>query len=122
MDYCGVYAPAERPERALALLEQVEMTAQAHALPSALSGGEQQRVAIARALATDPPLLAADEPTGNLDSRTAELILSLFEQLVGEGKTLLMVTHDEELAQRAQRTVVLADGEIVQDGCGRGSA
>jgi putative ABC transport system ATP-binding protein len=115
MDYCRVHPPAERPERAMYLLELVNMADQAHKLPSALSGGQLQSIAIARALANDPPILAADEPTGNLDSRAAESVLRLFENLVGGGKTILMVTHDAELAGRAQRTVVLADGEIVDE-------
>jgi putative ABC transport system ATP-binding protein len=115
MDYCGLYAPGERAERAMALLEQVEMADHAHQLPSALSGGQQQSVAIARALANDPPILAADEPTGNLDSRTAASVFRLFEDLADGGKTILMVTHDNELAVRAQCTLVLADGEIVEE-------
>ncbi len=98
------------------LLELVGITAQAHKLPSAVSGGEQQRAAIARALANDPPIIAADEPTGNLDSKTAGAVFELFETLVGEGKTILVVTHDRELARRVGRTVTLADGEIVTDG------
>jgi putative ABC transport system ATP-binding protein len=115
MDYCQVYSPGERPERALYLLEQVGMAGYAHELPSALSGGQQQSVAIARAMATDPPILAADEPTGNLDSKTAEVVFRLFETLVGSGKTILMVTHDSDLAARAQATLVIADGEIVDE-------
>ena len=87
----------------------------AHQLPSALSGGQQQSIAIARALANDPPILAADEPTGNLDSRTTESVFHLFENLVNSGKTILMVTHDNDLAKRAQRTIVLADGKIVAE-------
>ena len=115
MDYAGLYAPSKRPERAMRLLEQVEMTEHAHDLPAALSGGQQQRVAIARALANDPPLVTADEPTGNLDSQSARSVLKLFHRLVGEGKTILMVTHDRDLAAQAQRTMELADGEIVGD-------
>jgi putative ABC transport system ATP-binding protein len=115
MDYCQVYARAERPERAMHLLEKMSMADCAHELPSALSGGQQQSVAIARALATDPPILAADEPTGNLDSKSAELVLRLFEDLVDSGKTILMVTHDKDLAKRAQSTLVLADGEISEE-------
>ena len=88
----------------------------AYKLPSALSGGEQQRVAIARALANDPPILVADEPTGNLDSRTAASVLELFERLVAHGKTILMVTHDNDLTRRAARIITLADGEIVDRG------
>jgi len=115
MDYCQVHPPNERPARAMALLEQVDMADYAHELPSALSGGQQQSIAIARALATDPPILTADEPTGNLDSRTAEVVFHLFENLVASGKTILMVTHDNDLAARAQTTLVIADGEIVDE-------
>ncbi len=113
MDYGQRYPRHERPERALHLLAQVGMADYAHQLPLALSGGQQQCIAIARALANDPPILAADEPTGNLDSITAETVLRLFENLVDSGKTILMVTHDNDLARRAQRTIVLADGLIV---------
>ena len=115
MDFCNMYSMRERRERAMHLLEQVEMARHAHKLPSAVSGGEQQRVAIARAVANDPPILAADEPTGNLDSKTAEPVFQLFERLVDEGKTILMVTHDRDLAKQATRTVLLADGEIIDD-------
>ncbi len=114
MDFCNMFARRERKQRALHLLEQVELADQANKLPSALSGGQQQRVAIARALANDPPILLADEPTGNLDSKTAESVFNLFENLVGQGKTILMVTHDQDLAERVSRTVVIADGEIVE--------
>jgi putative ABC transport system ATP-binding protein len=113
MDFCHVYATRERRERARRLLEQVEMTEHTGKLPSALSGGEQQRVAIARALANDPPIVVADEPTGNLDSRTAAAVFDLFESLVQQGKTVLVVTHDRELVKRIGRVVHLADGEIV---------
>jgi len=115
MDFCAMYSPAERPERALHLLEQVEMADQANKLPAALSGGQQQRVAIARALANDPPILAADEPTGNLDSKTADAVFSLFEQLVDEGKTIIMVTHDNDIAARVRRSLHVSDGEIVEE-------
>jgi putative ABC transport system ATP-binding protein len=115
MDYGGRYSQAERPERAMHLLDQMGMADYAHELPSALSGGQQQSIAIARASANDPPILVADEPTGNLDSKTAESVFRLFEDLTGRGKTILMVTHDNELARRAQRTVVIADGEIVDE-------
>jgi putative ABC transport system ATP-binding protein len=115
MDFGKVYSPGERYERAMRLLEQVDMAECAYKLPLALSGGQQQSVAIARALACDPPLLAADEPTGNLDSKTAESVFRLFENLVNSGKTILMVTHDNDLAQRARRTVVMADGKIVDE-------
>jgi putative ABC transport system ATP-binding protein len=115
MDFCNMYAPRERKERALHLLEQVEMVDQASKPPAAISGGQQQRVAIARALANDPPILVADEPTGNLDSKTAESVLRLFERLLENGKTILMVTHDTDLAQRAMRTVVVLDGTIFNE-------
>jgi len=115
MDFCNVYTTAERPERALHLLEQVEMADQADKLPSALSGGQQQRVAIARALANDPPILAADEPTGNLDSKTADSVFSLFERLVDDGKTIIMVTHDSDIASRVRRSLHVSDGEIVEE-------
>src|SRR5574341_37746 len=105
MDYGGRYPAAERAERAMALLERVGMAEQAHRLPNALSGGQQQCAAIARALANDPVLLAADEPTGNLDSKSAEMVFHLFESLAESGKTILMVTHDNDLATRAQRTI-----------------
>lgn len=108
MDFCNMYTTRERHERAMHLLEQVDMTENAHKLPSAISGGQQQRVAIARALANDPPVLVADEPTGNLDSKTANQIFALFEDLVKAGKTILMVTHDTDLAKRASRTVIVS--------------
>jgi putative ABC transport system ATP-binding protein len=122
MDFCHMYSPHERRERAMLLLEQVDVAEHAHKLPSAISGGQQQRVAIARALANDPPILAADEPTGNLDSKTAESVFHLFESLVAQGKTILMVTHDRDLARRATRTITLSDGEIVEDQNGRNGA
>ena len=115
MDFCNVYQPRERQERAMYLLEQVEMADCAHKLPSATSGGQQQRVAIARALANDPPIIVADEPTGNLDSKTASAVFDLFQSLVEKGKTFVMVTHDRDLAQRVTRTVSIADGEIIDD-------
>ena len=115
MDFCNVHLARERESYALALLEQVEMVDQAHKLPSALSGGQQQRVAIARALANDPPILAADEPTGNLDSVTAESVFTLFESLVAGGKTIVMVTHDNDIAARVARALHVRDGEIVDD-------
>ena len=114
MDFCNTFR-GRRRERALELLNHVEMTAHADKLPTALSGGQQQRVAIARALANDPPILVADEPTGNLDSRTADAVFHLFETLVAEGKTILMVTHDDDLARRALRAITIADGLITDD-------
>jgi putative ABC transport system ATP-binding protein len=113
MDFCGKFHPRKSLERALELLRQVELEAHAHKLPSAISGGQQQRVAIARALANDPPVLVADEPTGRLDSVTAETIFGLFQRLVEQRKTILMVTHDQGLARRVSRTIHLADGQIV---------
>ena len=115
MDFCNMYAMRERLERAMHLLEQVDIADHAHKLPPAVSGGEQQRAAIARALANEPPIIAADEPTGNLDSKTAEAVFQLFERLVDEGKTILIVTHDRDLVRRVTRTVTLADGEIVDE-------
>ncbi len=115
MDFCNMYRLSERRERAAKLLEMVELSEQAEKLPSALSGGQQQRVAIARALANDPPVLLADEPTGNLDSKMADVVFSLFAQLTLQGKTVLMVTHDSSLARRASRTILLADGEVVNE-------
>jgi putative ABC transport system ATP-binding protein len=119
MDFAGKYGGRERAARAMALLEQVELAEHAHKLPAELSGGQQQRAAIARALANDPPLLVADEPTGNLDSTTAESVFRLFERLASEGKTIVMVTHDEGLARRTGRHVVLSDGRVVAGAEGR---
>jgi putative ABC transport system ATP-binding protein len=113
MDFCNTFLPRERYERALHLLELVDIAEHADKLPSEISGGQQQRAAIARALANDPPILAADEPTGNLDSKTGDAIFRLFESLVEAGKTLLVVTHDEDLAGRASRTIEMSDGVIV---------
>jgi putative ABC transport system ATP-binding protein len=115
MDFCNMYTPSERRRRGLHLLEQVDLADQANKLPTAISGGQQQRAAIARAMANDPPIIIADEPTGNLDSRTADSVFELFSQLVNSGKTILMVTHDDDLAHRVTRTVTIADGEIVAD-------
>jgi len=115
MDFGHMYGFSEREQRALALLDQVGLADHAHKLPTALSGGQQQRAAIARALANDPPLVVADEPTGNLDSKTAGAMLGLFQQLVAAGKTFIMVTHDSDLARQATRTITIADGEIVDD-------
>jgi putative ABC transport system ATP-binding protein len=115
MELNNLYSKRERKDRAMQLLRMVEMTEQAHKLPSTISGGQQQRVAIARALANDPPLIVADEPTGNLDSKTATKIFSLFEELVASGKTIVMVTHDSDLASRVNRTILISDGEIVNE-------
>jgi len=113
MDLCNRYAPAEREERARALLEQVGLGEVVDKLPGAVSGGQQQAAAIARALANDPPLIVADEPTGNLDERTAAEVLNLFDDLVAQGKTVVIVTHDPELMARTRRTILLSDGEII---------
>ncbi len=113
MDLCGLYHPRESRRRALELLEMVEIAEHANKLPAFISGGQQQRVAIARALANDPPILIADEPTGSLDSVTADHIFELFEQFVSQGKTIIMVTHEMGLMPRFSRHLVIADGEIV---------
>lgn len=113
MEFGRLFSPGERKERALHLLELVGLVEHARKLPSAISGGQQQRVAIARALANDPVLLVADEPTGSLDSKTADSIFQLFEDLVAQGKTILTVTHDQDWAARVSRVVQIADGEIV---------
>lgn len=115
MDFCNSYPMREREDRALHLLDLVGLADHAYKLPSALSGGQQQRVAIARALANDPPLVIADEPTGNLDSKTAESVFTLFNELVAQGKTIIIVTHDSGLAKRTQRTALITDGEIVNE-------
>jgi putative ABC transport system ATP-binding protein len=112
MDFCNTYPVSERRSRAERLLEQVGMADQAHKLPSAISGGQKQRAAIARALANDPPLLVGDEPTGNLDTATADRVFAMFADLVQAGKTLVVVTHDRELAGRAPRIVRVQDGEV----------
>ena len=113
MDFGGLWTPREREERAMSLLERVGMADQARKLPASTSGGQQQRVAIARALANDPPILVADEPTGNLDSLTADVVLELFSEFVDNGRTIVMVTHDADLASRTGRIVHMADGHIM---------
>lgn len=113
MDFCGTFHPRRSRERALELLEQVGLKEHAQKIPSAISGGQQQRVAIARALANDPPLIIADEPTGRLDSATAEIVFEIFDALVRQGKTILMVTHDQSIASRLSRVIQLADGQLV---------
>jgi len=115
MDFCRTYPMREREKRAMDLLDMVELADHAYKLPTALSGGQQQRVAIARALANDPPIIIADEPTGNLDSKTADSVFQLFKNLVAEGKTIIVVTHDSGLAKRTNRTALIADGEIVNE-------
>ncbi len=115
MDFCNSYPMRQRAERALHLLDLVGLKDHAYKLPTALSGGQQQRVAIARALANDPPIVIADEPTGNLDSKTAESVFALFNELIAQGKTIIIVTHDSGLAKRTNRTALIADGEIVNE-------
>lgn len=121
MDFGGKIPSAERKERAMGLLDLVGLKDHANKLPAALSGGQQQRVAIARALANDPPVLIADEPTGNLDSKTAESIFELFNDLAEQGKTIIIVTHDGSLAKRTNRTAMIADGVIINEVNSKGS-
>jgi putative ABC transport system ATP-binding protein len=116
IDLCGSYSPRASRERAMELLELVEIADHANKLPAYISGGQQQRVAIARALANDPPIIVADEPTGSLDSVTADHIFDVFEHLVERGKTIIMVTHDMGLMPRFSRHLLIADGEIVDEG------
>lgn len=113
MDFCKVGRLQDRRPRALALLEKLGIAEQADKLPADLSGGQQQRAAIARALANDPPLLVADEPTGNLDSRTTTEVMDLFRSLTEEGRTVVMVTHERDLATYFTDTIELADGRMV---------
>ena len=115
MDLAKKYKPRERRERAMHLLEIVGLADQAHKLPGMVSGGQQQRAAVSRALANDPALLICDEPTGNLDTASARMVFDLFNQLVAEGKTLLMVTHDKELAHLVPRSIEIMDGRITRD-------
>src|SRR6185369_8125760 len=113
MDFTGAIPAGEREKRGRALLARVGVGDQAAKLPATLSGGQQQRVAIARALANDPPLLLADEPTGNLDSATGAAIFSLFESLAAAGRTVVIVTHERDAVHGPARTVTLADGRVV---------
>lgn len=115
MDYVGMYDLDERPKKAMALLRMVGLEEQAQKLPRAVSTGQQQSAAIARALATDAPILVADEPTGNLDSKAADHIIDLFDELATRGKTIVMVTHDPSMTKRTSRTVVISDGELVNE-------
>jgi ABC-type lipoprotein export system ATPase subunit len=115
MDYVDMYDFDERPQKAMQLLEMVGLEEQAHTLPLAVSTGQQQAAAIARALATNPPLLVADEPTGNLDSRAANAIIDLFEELAENGKTIVMVTHDPSMTSRTSRTVTISDGILINE-------
>ena len=115
MDFAEMYEFDERPERAKQMLKLVGLETFANNLPALVSTGQQQLAAIARALACDPPLLVADEPTGNLDSKSADIIIDLFEELSRSGKTVLMVTHDPSLTTRTTRNLTIADGVIVGD-------
>ena len=114
MELTGSYNPLKSRKLAQELLEQVELGAHIHKPPTMISGGQQQRAAIARALANDPPIIIADEPTGNLDSKTGETILNLFKQLVSQGKTILMVTHDQNLHEHFDQLLYIKDGELSQ--------
>ncbi len=121
MDFCDRWPRSERRGRTLTLLERLGVADQADKLPATLSGGQQQRVAVARALANAPAVLLADEPTGNLDSRTSTSMLQLFAGLVADGQTLVMVSHDARAAAFASRAVHLADGRVVRDARGAGA-
>jgi len=112
MDFGSKYNPRERREKAMDILALMDVETQADKLPTMISGGQQQRVAIARALANDPPIVVADEPTGNLDSKTAAQVFELFQKLVEQGKTFLMVTHDDDLAGQLSRVITIADGQL----------
>jgi putative ABC transport system ATP-binding protein len=116
MDFARTILVGERRDRAQHLLDRVGVGDQADKLPATLSGGQQQRAAIARALANDPPILLADEPTGNLDSTTAEAVLKLFADLHADGRTIVVVTHEREIRSIAGRQVTLVDGRVVTDG------
>jgi putative ABC transport system ATP-binding protein len=115
MDFTKKFPASQRKQRAMMLLDKVSLSSHANKLPSALSGGEQQRVAIARALANDPDIIFADEPTGNLDSNTAEEIFGLLMSLAKEGKNVIMVTHNDEVSKRCPRIIRLRDGLIIED-------
>jgi putative ABC transport system ATP-binding protein len=114
LSYAGV-SRADRRRRAVAALEAVGMGARLDHLPSELSGGQQQRVAVARAIVTNPSLILADEPTGNLDSHSTADVLRIFEDLNAEGRTVVLITHEDDVAARARRTIRLADGRIISD-------
>jgi putative ABC transport system ATP-binding protein len=115
MDFCATYPLRERRSRATGLLNRLGLEAHADKLPSALSGGEQQRVALSRALANDPPIIAADEPTGNLDSVNAEMVMEVLSGLAKDGKTVVMVTHERNDIRAAGRRITLADGAVVSE-------
>jgi len=113
MDFARRYSLREQRQRAMYLLEEVDIAEHARKYPTALSGGQQQRLAIARAMANDPAILVADEPTGSLDSATASAVIDLFADLVRQGRTILLVTHDKDVAKRGSRIITLSDGEII---------
>jgi putative ABC transport system ATP-binding protein len=113
MDFAWRYSMREARQHAMQLLEQVDIAEHAKKLPTALSGGQQQRLAIARAMANDPAILVADEPTGSLDSVTAAAVVDLFVELVRQGRTILLVTHDKDVAKRGSRVITLSDGEVI---------
>lgn len=113
MDFSGQFPAAQRRQRALDLLARVDVAEQADKLPSALSGGQQQRVAIARALANDPPVVLADEPTGNLDSVTARAVLDLLRRLADQGATVVIATHERDIAPLIDRTIEMVDGKVI---------
>ena len=115
MDYCKIHKRHERKAKAMELLDMVGLTDFARKLPSAVSSGQQQSAAIARSMATNPPIIVADEPTGNLDTKSADVIINLFRQLSRQGKTILIVTHDPELTQFTDRTITLVDGEVASN-------
>ncbi len=115
VDFCGRYRPVVTRQRAIDLLKLVELEEHANKLPAYISGGQKQRVAIARSLVNDPPIIVADEPTGSLDTLTAETIFEIFEKLIEEGRTIIMVTHDNNLGPRFSRRLMIADGQIVED-------
>src|SRR5512132_3792245 len=113
MDFARRYSLRDMRQRAMQLLEQVDIPEHAKKLPTALSGGQQQRLAIARAMANDPAILVADEPTGSLDSGTAMAVIDLFVEMARQGRTILLVTHDKDVAKRGSRIVTLSDGEVI---------
>ena len=119
MDFCDAFEPSQRRPRALALLHRLGIADQADKLPADLSGGQQQRAAIARALANDPPILVADEPTGNLDSSTSNQVMAFLASLARDGKTVLTVTHERDLSRFFTRTITLCDGRMADDSAAR---
>jgi putative ABC transport system ATP-binding protein len=115
MDFCGKFKPIVSKEKAIQLLNEVGLEKHIYKHPSEISGGQQQRVAIARALANDPQVILADEPTGRLDTKTAEHVFEIFNRMIEQGKTIVMVTHDQSLASKVNRTITIQDGEVKAD-------